>query len=1023
MALFSFLEETLRGDEKPGGGVFGFLETVARGGKGEGGGLFGTVRRTRDIAVGAARGAARIPETLVRTSVQAGQDIGERITGEELSVPFLDRLAETGQVTDPVRRLLYGSEPIETYQTRQKGIEKTLGESRFRGAATPLSLLGIGLVAGTDVLPLPSKGSKDLFKSLAKETSEAGVKKLLAKQGIEATDDVVRSIAKSTNQDTIRNLLSGGKSQIQQADELAKATLPRQARPPELEPDEIILYHRTSSDNADKIIKSGKFLSKENTGEVFLSNKRAGQNIGYGDTVIPVRVKRSAIRLDDEFPSGERHYAVKASEAVPYTQSTSLPRPTVGTDITPPTPIGGVAEAAGQGRQRAFLETTQRAEALSPETKQAISEIRPQTYTPKANKELYERAKSIVDTNPQLARERVRSLRPDGVETLDEDVAIGTELLRRANNTKNYEEAAAIVDELTDKGLQYGRAVQAYSMIGRLTPEGILGLASRKVRKAGGQLNPKVTEELSGLAGKLKGLADDDPEKWKITQQIGETISKAVPKSKKEQIWEIFGAPRSLLASSDISGMGRQGLFLGTRFPKQYKDAFKSQVEYFASPEGYKEGMARIAADPDFELISDKMGVALTGASRRPEEQFGSQILESDIAKRLGIGHIVAASDRGYTGALTDFRHKVSKTILDDLRAAGIDPASLPEKQLKDLGWYINIMSGRGGKPGGWLEKNGDLLSKGLFSPQLWASRLRILDPTMAFRLSGPAKKLYVQNVGSLAAVAGSVLSLAALAGADVETDARSSDFLKIKFGDTRYDILGGLQQNIVAAHRIMSGEKKSSQTGKVTALRGEDKPYGGDNPFTVLFDLIENKESPLLATGSRILRGEDRGGQPVNLAEEALGLVAPLAPREAVEQTIREGLPGTAKSLPGFVGIGTQTYGVQDINLSKSQKEYVDSIKDDKPKVEAVTRFYQYQKTAPDRVAASKAIKEALEANDLQKAVNIARQYNEQYKATFDDWRQQYKSYRNDEQLVKDYKSKLITERSFDRWLADIRR
>lgn len=980
MGVFSFLNRVARGDDKAGGGVFGFLNNVRQ---------FGpetlredTLPKARDIGVGIARGVARIPETLARSALQAGpaggasriaqkrlQELRAQLDGLPDFDPRKARLQravedlqgraslDSGEITDPIRRFAYGSEPIQTYQTRSAGIEKATG--------IPAPIAGIGLL-GLDVTP-GGKGAKTAAEQIIKATTAKQVEKVLAgKLPKEVIDQVSPALARTKDPNVIQNILD-------QAQGLPPSTrvVPKTQEP--------------------TISELG---GARPNNEIQTAIEKA-HNAGDDAT---------AAKLIDQLPV-EDQAAMRSALGI-------KPEPKIA-DVTPP----------GQ-KQRKFLETAQKADVLSSETKQAISDIRPQTYTPKSNPALYSKAKEIVDTNPELAAERVRRPSPSEA-TFDEDVAISTELLRRANAEGRSADAARIVDEMTEKGLQLGRGVQAYSLLGRLTPEGVLSLASRKIKKAGGEkLPPELAGKLKGMADKLKGLADDDPQKYRVIQDIGDEIAKHVPKSTAEKIWEVFGVPRSLLASSDISGMGRQGLALGTRFPKQFKTAFKDQVEYFGSENGFREGMARIAADPDYDLIANKMKVALQGASRKPEEQFSSTILEGELAKKLGVGHLVRASDRAYTGALTNFRHTVTKTILDDLRKAGIDPASLSSRELRDLGWYINVFSGRGGKPGGFLEKHGDILSKGLFSPQLWASRLRILDPTMALRLKGPARRLYIQNAGSLAAVMGTVLTLAAAAGAEVETDARSSDFLKIKVGDTRYDVLGGLQQNIVAAHRMLVGEKKSSQTGKVTKLRGEDKPYGGSTPFDVLFDLIENKESPLLATGSRLIRGEDRGGQPIDLKKEAVGLVVPLSIAETASGTVREGPAGAAKSLPNYLGIGTQTYGLRDLNLSKTQKTYVEDLKSSgapKEQIQATERFYQTQKTSPDRDDASRRIKKALEANNLDEAVSIAKEYNKKYQEAFYDWADEYGEYLNDEQLVKDYQSKFITDRSFDRWIADI--
>ncbi len=66
------------------------------------------------------------------------------------------------------------------------------------------------------------------------------------------------------------------------------------------------VYHRTNADI------SGDFVSKENTGEAFVSNKKTGQAEGYGKNVIELKIKNSDLRLDDEFPNGEKHYAVSS---------------------------------------------------------------------------------------------------------------------------------------------------------------------------------------------------------------------------------------------------------------------------------------------------------------------------------------------------------------------------------------------------------------------------------------------------------------------------------------------------------------------------------------------------------------------------------------------------------------------------------------------------------------------------------------------------------------------------------------
>lgn len=71
----------------------------------------------------------------------------------------------------------------------------------------------------------------------------------------------------------------------------------------------IRVYHRTTVEGIEGIRRRG-FTSQENTNELFVSTARSGQNVGYGDRVVILDVPENLLRLDDEFPDGEQHYAL-----------------------------------------------------------------------------------------------------------------------------------------------------------------------------------------------------------------------------------------------------------------------------------------------------------------------------------------------------------------------------------------------------------------------------------------------------------------------------------------------------------------------------------------------------------------------------------------------------------------------------------------------------------------------------------------------------------------------------------------
>src|SRR5690606_1989932 len=113
----------------------------------------------------------------------------------------------------------------------------------------------------------------------------------------------------------------------------------------------------------------------------------------------------------------------------------------------------------------------------------------------------------------------------------------------------------------------------------------------------------------------------------------------------KNKILEVIGAPKSMLASFDVSAMGRQGAALGSRFREDWKNAFKSQLQYFGSDDAFKAGMDEIASRPTYDIMRDKMKLALTGISDEVEERFVSELPQKIPLYGKGI----KASDRAYT--------------------------------------------------------------------------------------------------------------------------------------------------------------------------------------------------------------------------------------------------------------------------------------------------------------------------------------------------------------------------------------
>ena len=372
---------------------------------------------------------------------------------------------------------------------------------------------------------------------------------------------------------------------------------------------------------------------------------------------------------------------------------------------------------------------------------------------------------------------------------------------------------------------------------------------------------------------------------------------------------QVFNAPRAIMASVDLSAPLRQGIFLVGR-PKQFFSAFGSMFKQAFSEDAFQASQAQIRGRETYRLMR-KANLALTdlgGSLTTREEAIMSNLPE----KIPGMGRIFRGSNRAYTGFLNKLRADVFDDILTKSRATN---KKWSEKEFKDLGTFINTASGRGKL--GSLESSAVALNAALFSPRLMASRLNLLNPYFYVQLSPVVRKEALKSLFSFAGVTGSVLGLAKMAGAEVNTDPRNADFGKFKIGNTRYDPLGGFQQYIRLAGQLISGEIVSSTTGRTMTL-GE-----GYKPLTragIILRFFESKESPVASFIIGLLKGQTFLGEDFDVPTEITNRMIPMVIQDMYELTQEKGAEGFLMSLPAIFGVGVQTYGEQELKFGKSK-------------------------------------------------------------------------------------------------------
>jgi len=435
-----------------------------------------------------------------------------------------------------------------------------------------------------------------------------------------------------------------------------------------------------------------------------------------------------------------------------------------------------------------------------------------------------------------------------------------------------------------------------------------------------GDLRPfEALNAWKGLQKVYQAQLPQVSEMYQMERVFGQDFIKEILKKRafwkqaKDYVLDWVLLPRTLLASCDFSAPLRQGLYLLPSHPAKGFTAFGKSVRMFFDPEYYTETVRHLASRP-YATMAEDSGLFLGSLARTSkgisarEEAFMTRIAE----KLPIIGKLVKASERAYVGYLDMFR----ASVFDGTVAGwGIKPtvkltgkaAQAAAKQvgrglddITKLARYVNWATGRG-----WAPKHTDILNAVFFSPRLQTSRIGLpfLITKMLISDSPALKKMAARDLITFAGAAGTALGLAAMGGAEVELDNRSADFLKIKTGNTRLDIMGGFGQYMVLLSRMLSGERVSASGREIKVDRQE-----------LMINFLRTKGSPIVNMVWNLVTGKTFLGEEVKLDVESTARdlrdnLVPMFFQDVWDAAEDEGWTGALKALPGAFGVGVQTY------------------------------------------------------------------------------------------------------------------
>lgn len=410
------------------------------------------------------------------------------------------------------------------------------------------------------------------------------------------------------------------------------------------------------------------------------------------------------------------------------------------------------------------------------------------------------------------------------------------------------------------------------------------------------------------------------------------------------------GLAKSITASLDNSVIGRQGLKVLLTHPKIWaKNSLKSFVDMARTYGGkavMEETRAEIASRPN----------ALNGLYRREKLALGNaeEAYPTSLPEKIPIlGRAFKASENAFTA----FQYRTRADLMDQF-------ANMAEKtgaDVKGMGIIANGLTGRGNV--GKLEPVANVLNNVFFSPRFVKSNIDALTGHALDygKLGKMAKKEAAKNTVKIISGIAGVMGIAnAIAPGSVDLDPRSTDFGKIKVGNTRFDIAGGMSGLATLAARLVTQSSKST-SGKVTQLNTGG--FGGQSTLDVLLNFTGNKLSPAGQVVKDILKGTDFNGDKITLGGEAAKLIVPIGVQNYLSMKDDPKSADIVLSmLSDALGIGTNTYSParQDSWKSTTSKELLDfktKVGDSKFK-EANKQFDDSYNTYVDSVSQKDAYK-----------------------------------------------------------------
>ena len=378
---------------------------------------------------------------------------------------------------------------------------------------------------------------------------------------------------------------------------------------------------------------------------------------------------------------------------------------------------------------------------------------------------------------------------------------------------------------------------------------------------------------------------------------------------------------RAIKASVDNSLWGRQGIKVlfthpktwATNFAKSWQDISTTIQKGNEAGEAILDGVkAEIYSRKNYLNGRYELGTNLDIGTG--EEEFPTSL----PSKIPVLGRLFKAAEVSYEAGAMRLRVDVADIVYDIAENSGIDMKNKVE--VGSINELVNSMTGRGKLKG--LERGSKAINNVFFSIKFFKSNI---DTLTLHAFSGDftnfAKKQAAINLLKIVSSISILLLISSSFDEDsVDWDPRSANFGKIRIGNKRFDITGGMSSLIILASRIATQQTKSSVTGIIKDLDGG---FGSPTGMDVLWNFTENKFSPMFSVIKELIAQKTFDGEEPTLVNQLENLIVPIIIESGIDASQKEDLANTLLVLiADGLGISANVYSYNNDWNVKPGKE-----------------------------------------------------------------------------------------------------